>query len=74
MKCYIGSKIIQAKPMSSHEFLKLQGKPLDPYEPDIPGFFFVHHPDGYDSWSPADVFKTCYREIDPKEVSLVTQT
>lgn len=48
MKTYIGTKIIQAEPATK------DGK--DGYK--------VVYPDGYESWSPKDVFEEAYRESD----------
>lgn len=47
MKTYIGTKIIQAEPAEK------DGK--DGYK--------VVYPDGYESWSPKDVFEEAYREV-----------
>ena len=47
MKTFIGTKIIQAEPATK------DGK--DGYR--------VIYPDGYESWSPKDVFEEAYREI-----------
>lgn len=55
MKCYIGSKIIQAKPHES------AGKPG----------YKVIYPDGYISWSPKDVFEEAYREVSDGEKILM---
>ena len=54
MKTYIGVKRIQAEPQER------DGKP---------GYKVVYEPDGYESWSPADVFDRAYFPID-KEDSL----
>lgn len=47
MKQYIGTKIIQAEPGQK------AGKE---------GYRVVYPPDGYESWSPKDVFEAAYRE------------
>lgn len=47
MKQYIGTKIIQAEPMVGKN-----GK----------NGYKVVYPDGYESWSPKDVFEEAYRE------------
>ncbi len=51
MKNYIGVKIIKAEPEKKGE--------KDGYK--------VLYPDGYESWSPKDVFEKAYRELDCKE-------
>ena len=47
MKHYIGTKIVQAEPMEKN---------------DRKGYKVVYAPDGYESWSPKDVFEEAYRE------------
>lgn len=55
MKQYIGTKIIQAEPAysapSGENSLRLLG-------------YKVVYPDGYESWSPKDVFEEAYRPTD----------
>ena len=48
MKNYIGAKIVKAEPQEKY------GKPG----------YVVKYPDGYVSWSPADVFERAYRLLD----------
>lgn len=50
MKRYIGTKIIEAEPMSRAHGDKSE----DGYK--------VRYPDGYESWSPKDVFEEAYRK------------
>jgi len=50
MERYIGTKIIEAEPMSRAR----GGKEEDGYK--------VRYPDGYESWSPKDVFEEAYRK------------
>lgn len=52
MRQYIGTKIIEAEPMSRGQ----GGKAEDGYK--------VRYPDGYESWSPKDVFEEAYRPTD----------
>lgn len=47
MKQYIGTKIVHAEPMEKN------GRD---------GYKVVYAPDGYESWSPKDVFEEAYRE------------
>ena len=57
MKQYIGTKIIQAEP-------KMRKVPAENCLADR-GFedgYKVIYPDGYESWSPKDVFEAAYRE------------
>ena len=55
MKAYIGTKIVQAEPAEG---------------PDGQGYKVVYE-DGYESWSPKDVFERCYREVTEPEYHLV---
>lgn len=48
MNSYIGSKLIKAEPMEK------EGK----------AGYKVVYPDGYESWSPADVFEKAYLKVD----------
>jgi len=48
MKTYIGVKIIKAEPIEK------DGKPG----------YKVKYKDGYESWSPKEVFEEAYRELD----------
>lgn len=50
MERYIGTKIIEAEPMSRANGDKSE----DGYK--------VRYPDGYESWSPKDVFEEAYRK------------
>ena len=52
MQKYIGTKIIEAEPMSRSRGDKAE----DGYK--------VRYPDGYESWSPKDVFNEAYRPTD----------
>jgi hypothetical protein len=70
MKTYIGTKIIDAKAMSRHEYLEYTGQEVSgenqdgylveyPAEPGNPPNHNLHK--GYISWSPKDVFEKYYR-------------
>lgn len=48
LKTYIGVKRIQAEPQERN------GKP---------GYRVIYEPDGYESWSPKDVFEAAYLPI-----------
>jgi len=68
MRTYIGCKIIQGEPMNHNEFLGSQDKEY--ITEDEPGYKVVY-PDGYESWSPKEVFENAYREILPGEMDLL---
>lgn len=67
-KAYVGTKIIRATPMSSHQ----HNNKLKTYGPDEPGYR-VTYPDGYVSWSPKQVFEECYREISLQEYRMIEE-
>lgn len=58
MKQYIGTKIVHAEPM------KKNGKD---------GYKVVYAPDGYESWSPKDVFEAAYRQTNGMNFGLAIE-
>ena len=56
MDKYIGTKIIEAEPCKAWKDTKLHKAGEDGYK--------VRYPDGYESWSPKDVFEEAYRPTD----------
>ena len=74
MKQYIGTKIIEAAPA-----IRKGGKVYDltwpipkSMEPEEPGYR-VRYPDGYESWSPKDVFEEAYRPTDAMSLGLAIE-
>lgn len=63
MKAYIGTKVVQAEPQE-------KAADLEKDRPAEPGYKVVYE-DGYESWSPKDVFERCYREVTMAESALV---
>lgn len=62
MKEYIGTKVIQARAMTRGAYNEYRGWPIPADEnPDDEGYL-VRYADGYESWSPKDVFEAAYRE------------
>ena len=62
MKQYIGTKIVQAEPayrVDGNVFVKANIVPCGAH---IEDGYKVVYPDGYESWSPKDVFEAAYRE------------
>ena len=62
MKQYIGTKIIQAEPayrVDGNVFVKAN---IVPSGVHIEDGYKVIYPDGYESWSPKNVFEAAYRE------------
>lgn len=63
MKKYMGFKLIEAEPMTNIEyFAKVKGITGDVIVEDG---YYVKYPDGYESWSPKDVFEKAYMEVYP---------
>lgn len=67
MKKYIGTKQIEASPMTmgeAHEKGLLQADRVpNEAQKTAPGYH-VRYPDGYESWSPAETFEKTYRVAD----------
>lgn len=64
MKKYIGTKMLHATPMTRGEYNKYRGWTIPENEnPDEEGYI-VTYEDGYESYSPKDVFEASYRECD----------
>ena len=64
MRQYIGTKIIEAEPAN-----RIDGKIFSIYDMCPTGAVVEHgykvrYPDGYESWSPKDVFEEAYRPTD----------
>ena len=72
-KLYIGCKVIKACPMTENDFLvKFKNSENNPS--NTKEGYLVMYPDGYNSWSPANVFETSYREVIQSELDLVIST
>lgn len=68
MKKYIGTKQVEAEPMTLGEFIKQSGRnPYansgDMHTDDEPGYI-VKYQDGYVSWSPKETFEEAYKIAD----------
>ena len=73
MKQYIGTKIIKAEPayrVDGKVFVKANIVPCG-YE--IEDGYKVVYPDGYESWSPKDVFEAAYRATDGMSFGLAIE-
>lgn len=74
MKKYIGTKLINAKPMTRQEYNDFRGWELPADEDGSDDGYLVEYVDGgdpntkeyvgYVSWSPVDVFNNAYRTVD----------
>jgi hypothetical protein len=73
MKTYIGVKIVQAEPCTLGDYNDKRGWKIPADEdPARPGYYLVY-PDGYQSWSPAEVFDGAYRLVSPDERNMVNR-
>ena len=73
MKQYIGTKIIQAEPayrVDGKVFVKAN---IVPSGVRIEDGYKVIYPDGYESWSPKDVFEAAYRATDGMSFGLAIE-
>ena len=79
MKQYIGTKIIQAEPAyrvsNDHAHHIIVTDPADAYAnyPDVEEGYRVRYQDGYESWSPKDVFEEAYRPTDAMSFGLAIE-
>ena len=74
MPAYIGTKIICAVPLDEFEFAARKDERTGLDHHDIsggrPGYLVVY-PDGYESWSPKEVFEKAYRLVSDDERRIV---
>ena len=73
MKQYIGTKIIQAEPayrVDGKVFVKAN---IVPSGVRIEDGYKIIYPDGYESWSPKDVFEDAYRATDGMSFGLAIE-
>lgn len=71
MKTYIGVKIVQAEPMMLGAYNEKRGWTLPTGENPLRAGYFLTYPDGYVSWSPAEIFEGAYRLVSDDERSLI---
>lgn len=63
MEKYLGVKLIEAEPMTLVKYNSKEGvRQIEPKTPGNDGYL-VKYEDGYESWSPKDVFEKAYRKI-----------
>jgi hypothetical protein len=63
-KVYIGTKVVRAYECPAWK--ESGGHPVG-----APGYRVIYD-DGYESWSPKDVFERAYREITPTEMAMIS--
>lgn len=65
MKKYLGTKLVTAKPMTRVEAEVILGKAIKPAKQEYSGEgYLVRYEDGYQSWSPKEVFDKAYKPAD----------
>lgn len=70
---YVGTKILEAKPMNLGEYNKVRGWTIPEDEDTNREGYCVYYPDNYCSWSPKEIFEQCYRKIYEKELNLIDE-
>ena len=71
MKKYIGTKVVEARPMTRGDYNNYRGWQIPVDENPEDAGYLVKHSDSYVSWSPAYAFEAAYREYDKNKL-LVT--
>ncbi len=64
MENYIGSKLLQAKPMNLGDYNQYRGWKIPENENPKKEGYLVKYPDGYESWSPKEIFEKSYLKVD----------
>lgn len=73
VKQYIGTKVIEARPMNRGEYNEYRGWTIPANENPADEGYLVKYPDGYESWSPKAVFEEAYRETDGMNFGLAIE-
>lgn len=68
MKKYVGTKVIEASPMTRGDYNNYRGWQIPADENPADEGYLVKHSDDYVSWSPAGVFEEAYREYDKNKL------
>ena len=63
MKKYIGTKLIEAKPMTLGEYNVFRGWKIPDNEDPTREGYLVQYPDSYVSWSPKEIFEAAYLQV-----------
>lgn len=68
MNTYVGVKLIKAKPMTFGEYRALRGWDVpEGKDPNEMGYMVEYQPDGYQSWSPVEVFEKAYFKLEKSD-------
>ena len=71
MKKYVGTKVVEARPMTRGDYNNYRGWQIPVDENPEDAGYLVKYGDDYVSWSPAYAFEAAYREYDKNKL-LVT--
>lgn len=66
MKKFVGTKVIEAEPMTRGDYAKRSGRNsilTEKGESASDAGYLVRYEDGYESWSPAEAFEKAYRDF-----------
>lgn len=61
MKKYVGTKMLEARPMNRGEYNEYRGWTIPANENPNDEGYLVKYQDGYESWSPRDAFEESYK-------------
>lgn len=64
MKKYIGTKLIEAEPMNRGDYNKYRGWTIPQNEDPADAGYLIRYPDGYESWSPKELFDKAHLALD----------
>ena len=64
MKKYVGTKLIEAEPMTRGAYNEYRGWTIPVDENPADEGYLVKYSDNYESWSPKEAFDEAYRECD----------
>lgn len=62
MKKYVGTKMLEARPMNRGEYNEYRGWAIPANENPNDEGYLVKYQDGYESWSPKDIFEESYKD------------
>lgn len=68
MKKYVGTKLIEAEPMTRGAYNEYRGWTIPVDENPADEGYLVRYSDNYVSWSPKEIFDAAYREYDQGEL------
>mgnify|MGYP001056184978 CR=1 FL=1 len=68
MEKYVGTKVIEASPMTRGDYNNYRGWQIPEDENPEDAGYLVKYSDGYVSWSPAYAFEESYREYDENKL------